>query len=839
MAESVVKRNIVKIELDSGNIRRSWINHSIGLSDNLGDAFGVELYRAGVPVNLGGATIMGYFHDPWGDNIVINGGDITYNLAVIYLPQACYNHEGQFTLALKIITDRETSSMVIFDGMIDNTNTGSAVAPTGTVPTYQEVLAVYDQMLEAKAGSVRFDIVQSLTDAQKLQAQNNMGAYYQPQIDTVNGKIGNTVLPTTAQTLTGAIAEHDGDLTNQQGQITDLKSAISDNTGTEIIAIDETGKYIQMTGATAVVKTSANFKYSKVACQPGDVFTVSAEGAGGARCWGWLDSNNGVISKATEGATVTNEIMIAPENSAYLVINNKVTNNRVSYKGELIKHITDMALIYNSNPSTNDLNDYVKPGYYILGSSTTYTNSPLEDGSTFTGSRILEVMPSFVEGSAFLVQILWALSSTYAGNIYARRRTGTPSQQSWTDWTKINSMKEQEMIKEQYEGFRTLETTDVNDATDTGYYILVSSTDYVNLPEEIRPLPNGPTASGAKTLEVMPSFSSGSVYLVQILWILSSTYAGNIYARRRTGSAENPTWTDWIKVSSIKDMQTALQFLNNTELQNYEPVSRNSQGNNVGAKIRVMSYNICHFNNDTSTYISAEKLGNLHKMFMEVNADFICLQEDDRHIDSAETKLSKSYLYYPVYPISVVDDVYPDNDMAGVNIRSKQGFVSRDSLEFSNTNHRALRYGVYEIDGKTLLLISAHPGLTEEERAEEYEKLFKWINGEITLNRYYTSTPVSVPTFTHCVIGMDANSATAEDRANLSAEAEETGYIMANGGVLGWINTSLRSNLPLDNIIVSPNVIINNIQVLSGWYDLLYSDHVPVYCDLTLLDGTP
>jgi hypothetical protein len=39
-----------------------------------------------------------------------------------------------------------TGTMRIIDGVVDNTNTGSAVAPTGTVPTYQEVLAAYDEM---------------------------------------------------------------------------------------------------------------------------------------------------------------------------------------------------------------------------------------------------------------------------------------------------------------------------------------------------------------------------------------------------------------------------------------------------------------------------------------------------------------------------------------------------------------------------------------------------------------------------------------------------------------------------------------------------------------------
>ena len=436
MAESVVKRNIVKIDLDSGNIRRSWINHSIGLSDNLGDAFGVELYRAGVPVNLGGATIMGYFHDPWGNNIVINGGDITYNLAVIYLPQACYNHEGQFTLALKIITDRETSSMVIFDGMIDNTNTGSAVAPTGTVPTYQEVLAVYDQMLEAKAGSVRFDIVQSLTDAQKLQAQNNMGAYYQPQIDTVNGKIGNTALPTTAQTLTGAIAEHEtditeinteigntalpttaqtltgaiaeheGDLTNQQGQITDLKSELNDINVTSLFALPEVAGSPNEAGTALQNLTTGSSVILPV--KSGDVIRVT--GINSASILVFIKSYSGttLVPSGASGYTATKYVYASertftvPSDVNYVVIS-KTTNgnsrlptkfdvNGYDFAKQANRNLFEIIKEINDNKSeaknytdslTNAITDFLGTSKYEISGAYTDSDGTIKTNSSY------------------------------------------------------------------------------------------------------------------------------------------------------------------------------------------------------------------------------------------------------------------------------------------------------------------------------------------------------------------------------------------------------------------------------------------------------------------------
>ena len=83
--------------------------------------------------------------------------------------------EGQFSLAIKVIDGGVTGTMRIIDGVVNNTGYDGAVAPTESVPTYQEILAVYDEMLEAKAGAVRYDIEQELTKAQRTQARNNIG----------------------------------------------------------------------------------------------------------------------------------------------------------------------------------------------------------------------------------------------------------------------------------------------------------------------------------------------------------------------------------------------------------------------------------------------------------------------------------------------------------------------------------------------------------------------------------------------------------------------------------------------------------------------------------------
>ena len=151
---AIYHEDIVNINLESGNIHRSFAKHSIGSADNLANRFGVRVYRDGAEVDLSGCSCYGYFRNSNGDNIALtSAGTVDGNVAYVTLPQACYNYEGQFTLTIKLIGGGITGTMRIVDGMVDNTNTGSAVAPTETVPSYTEILETYDAMVAATAAA--------------------------------------------------------------------------------------------------------------------------------------------------------------------------------------------------------------------------------------------------------------------------------------------------------------------------------------------------------------------------------------------------------------------------------------------------------------------------------------------------------------------------------------------------------------------------------------------------------------------------------------------------------------------------------------------------------------
>lgn len=151
---AIYKEDIATINLEAGNIFRSFVKHTIGTADSAADRFGIRVMRGDEEVDLTGCSCYGYFRDPHGNNIALtSNGTIDGNVAYVTLPQACYNYEGQFTLAIKLIGGGVTGTMRIVDGVIDNTNTGSAAAPTGTVPTYSEILSQYDAMAAATAAA--------------------------------------------------------------------------------------------------------------------------------------------------------------------------------------------------------------------------------------------------------------------------------------------------------------------------------------------------------------------------------------------------------------------------------------------------------------------------------------------------------------------------------------------------------------------------------------------------------------------------------------------------------------------------------------------------------------
>lgn len=149
---AIYREDYVDVELTSGGIFRSFLNHSVGEGDKLANRFGVRVFRNGEPVQLMDTTCTGYFIRNDGGTVVVSG-QVTENRAFVTLNEACYAIEGQFALAIKLSGGSAVGTMRIVDGVVANTTTGTVIDPGTVVPSIEDLI----DAIEAAVASIPLD----------------------------------------------------------------------------------------------------------------------------------------------------------------------------------------------------------------------------------------------------------------------------------------------------------------------------------------------------------------------------------------------------------------------------------------------------------------------------------------------------------------------------------------------------------------------------------------------------------------------------------------------------------------------------------------------------------
>ena len=151
------------------------MNYSNGLmftEDSLGNLIGVNVFSDGEPVTLSG-TVMGYC-------ILANGVPIPVagtrqgNRAYIVMPATAYKVPGLIIIVLKVIEGTATTTLAALSATVVGIGNVPADPSQSTIDEWTaQINAVISEL---ENGAVRFDAAQTLTTAQKSQAQNNIGA---------------------------------------------------------------------------------------------------------------------------------------------------------------------------------------------------------------------------------------------------------------------------------------------------------------------------------------------------------------------------------------------------------------------------------------------------------------------------------------------------------------------------------------------------------------------------------------------------------------------------------------------------------------------------------------
>ena len=154
---AVDHRDMVDVELTSGTVFRSFMNLNVGEGDHLANRYGVNLFRNGVPNNIDGYTVTGYFVRADGTTIVING-TASGNRAYVNIPAMCYAVEGSFTLTIKVNGSSARSTVRIIDGTVINTTTESVADSSSVIPNLAALEAMAERAEAAAEDIAAFSV---------------------------------------------------------------------------------------------------------------------------------------------------------------------------------------------------------------------------------------------------------------------------------------------------------------------------------------------------------------------------------------------------------------------------------------------------------------------------------------------------------------------------------------------------------------------------------------------------------------------------------------------------------------------------------------------------------
>ena len=452
-----------------------------------------------------------------------------------------------------------------------------------------------------------------------------------------------------------------------------------------------------------------------------------------------------------------------------------------------------------SGGATADLNDLTN-GYYLMPYDVSnISNLPEND---MTGRGVVVVFNSNVTTAG-----KWQVYFAYDINkVYIRWQSG----ENWQSWHCIASNNDTTL---KFANVLGSTITDLNNCPNGYYYLTADTSNLSNMPTGRNVSSDG---YGILVSFALTENNSGSI--TQTLFLEKF---GEIWQRRRAGAS---SWQTWELIAEKNNLTP--DAVNNTIIGEYTSTSYTGTTANEGKQFRIATYNVAKFHPDNVLQpgfpndVYNEKLANFKRALMHIKADIIGFTEFSEYVDSSSAKATESYMLKPIYPFTA--KLPSDNASKGNAIVSKNT-ISNVSYDIVTVNRPSQIYGTTTINGIEFAIAVIHPSF-EDGASGNTSRL-----NEITT----AMTVLSAMNADVNIIMGDFNLRDATDKANVIQACSSNGYIPANGGYAGWIVTT-PEGVQIDNILVSDNCIINNVESMKEWYKTLYSDHYPLFVDITV-----
>ena len=188
--------NMFEVNLDSRSYPVSLVQ-TVSEGNVYSNRIGAYVYADGAPVNLGGAC-TGLVMRADGTTVPLTGY-VEGNAAYVVLDQPSCAIPGPIQVAVNSVVGENITTLLVAYGTVIQTDTRNYVEPGTPLPDITELLAEIDNMREATAAAeaaatkaVRYDEAQSLTDAQKTTARDNIDAVGDQDLSQFEGFLGRT-----------------------------------------------------------------------------------------------------------------------------------------------------------------------------------------------------------------------------------------------------------------------------------------------------------------------------------------------------------------------------------------------------------------------------------------------------------------------------------------------------------------------------------------------------------------------------------------------------------------------------------------------------------------------
>lgn len=197
--------------------------------DNQGNLIGVKVFDGGTPATLSG-TVSGNVILPNGGTVAVTG-TLSGNQAYIILPQAAYV-PGVITIAIKLTSSGVITTLAAVSAVVYRTSTDTTVDPGTIIPSIQTLI----NQINTAVASIPADYSSLWTTL--APAFSTSTAYTAGQYVTYSGAMYRFTKPHAA----GSWASGDVAAVNIGAELTDLKSALKDNTYKADSAIIDIGR---------------------------------------------------------------------------------------------------------------------------------------------------------------------------------------------------------------------------------------------------------------------------------------------------------------------------------------------------------------------------------------------------------------------------------------------------------------------------------------------------------------------------------------------------------------------------------------------------------------------